>query len=56
MSIDVARVATNLPTPYLGITERTMMAAWLLWMAVLSMTLLRGNRIIPAVRLRLQGE
>jgi hypothetical protein len=56
MSIDVPRVATNLPTPYLGITERTMMAAWLLWMAVLSMTLLRGNRIIPAVRLRLQGE
>lgn len=53
MSMDVPRVATNVPTPYLGITERVTMAAWLLWMAVLSVTLLREHRV-PAVRLRLQ--
>ena len=53
MSMDVPRVATNMPTPYLGITERLMMAAWLLWMAVFSVKLLSEHRI-PAVRLRLQ--
>ena len=53
MSMDVPRVATNVSTPYLGITERVMMAAWLLWMVVLSVTLLREHRV-PAIRIRLQ--
>ena len=41
MSLDVPRVPEGLPTPWLGMNERIMMAAWLLWMAVLSVTLLR---------------
>jgi hypothetical protein len=52
MSMDVPRVATDLPTPYLGITERVMMGAWLLWMAMFSVSLLREHSD-PAVRLRL---
>lgn len=40
MSLDIPRVPNALPTPWLGINERIMMAAWLLWMAVLSVTLL----------------
>lgn len=44
MSLDVPRVAAGQPTPYLGITERITMAAWLVWMAVLSATLLRRQR------------
>ena len=44
MSLDVPRVPEALPTPWLGINERTMMAAWLLWMAVLSVTLLRERK------------
>lgn len=53
MSMDVPRLARNLPTPYLGITERVMMAAWLLWMAVFSVTLLSGHRVSAA---RLRGQ
>ncbi|HEX8842977.1 MAG TPA: DUF998 domain-containing protein [Sphingomicrobium sp.] len=41
--LDAPRVAANLPTPWLGINERLMMASWLLWMAVLSVKLLRES-------------
>lgn len=44
MSLDVPRVPEGLSTPWLGLNERIMMAAWLLWMAVLSVTLLREER------------
>jgi len=44
MSLDVPRVAAGQATPYLGITERITMAAWLIWMAVLSAELLRQQR------------
>ena len=36
-------VPENQPTPYLGIVERLVFGAFLLWIAVLSMTLLRSN-------------
>ena len=38
---DAPRVAANDPTPFMGINERVSMFAWLLWIAVLSMNLLR---------------
>jgi hypothetical protein len=44
MSLDVPRVAAGHATPYLGITERITMAAWLIWMAILSAQLLRQQR------------
>ena len=40
---DVPNVAADLPTPYMGLNERVSMAAWLLWIAVLSIQLLRGG-------------
>jgi hypothetical protein len=40
---DVPNVAVDLPTPYMGINERVSMAAWLMWIAVLSVRLLRGG-------------
>lgn len=40
-SLDIPRVASGEATPWLGINERISMASWLLWMAVLSVRLLR---------------
>lgn len=40
---DVPNVAADLPTPYMGLSERISMAAWLLWTAVFSVKLLRKN-------------
>lgn len=46
MSLDVPRVAKGQATPYLGITERITMGAWLIWMASLSVALLlRQQRV-----------
>lgn len=45
MSLDVPRVAAGQSTPYLGITERITMAAWLIWMAILSAAVLRRQRV-----------
>lgn len=44
MSPDVPRLDAELPTPWLGVKERIMMSSWLIWMAVLSITLLRGPK------------
>jgi hypothetical protein len=38
---DVPNLAADLPTPFMGLNERVSMAAWLLWMAVLSIRLSR---------------
>lgn len=43
-SLDVPRVPKGLSTSWLGMNERIMMAAWLLWMAGLSLTLLLEKR------------
>lgn len=40
----VPSVGSGLPTPYLGVVERISIAAWLLWIAVLSIRLLREAR------------
>ena len=38
------RVAANLPTPWLGVIERVDLGAYLLWVAVLSIVLVRRSR------------
>jgi hypothetical protein len=38
---DVPNVAADLPTPYMGLSERVSMAAWLLWIALFSVKLSR---------------
>lgn len=40
---DVPNVAAHLPTPFMGLNERISMTAWLLWIAVLSVRLLRSS-------------
>lgn len=40
-SLDAPRVQANLPTPWVGVWERLNMAAWLLWVIVLAVMLLR---------------
>lgn len=38
---DVPRMKANLPTPYMGVRERVCVFAYMLWVATLSVTLLR---------------
>lgn len=38
-ALDVPRIADNLPTPWLGFTQRVTIGAYLLWVAVLSVKL-----------------
>ena len=40
--LDAPRVATNLPTPWIGVWERINVGAFLLWVMVLATTLLRA--------------
>jgi Protein of unknown function (DUF998) len=42
--LDGARVRANLPTPWLGVTERINIYGYMLWMAVLALALLRVRR------------
>ena len=39
------RVAANLPTPWIGIWERIIIAAQMLWLEVLAVTLLRNQAV-----------
>jgi hypothetical protein len=39
--VDAPRIAANLPTPWVGVWERVSIAAFMLWMIVFSVTLLR---------------
>ncbi len=51
LSRDGPKVQMNLPTPWIGVTERIMLGVVLLWIAVLSVALLRrqaGRYHIPA--------
>jgi hypothetical protein len=41
--IDAPRIAANLPTPWVGVWERVSIAAFMLWMIVFSVRLLRGD-------------
>ena len=42
-SLDAPKIPLNLPTPLLGIWERILIALFMLWVIVLSITLLRGD-------------
>ena len=42
MALDSPRLPANLPTPWIGLTERAMVLAYLMWMAVLALALLRA--------------
>jgi len=44
LSAQVERIEAGDPTPYMGLLERVGMGAWLLWMVVASVVLLRRNR------------
>jgi hypothetical membrane protein len=41
---DAARIGANLPTPWLGIQERINAFSYMVWIAVLSITLLRAEK------------
>jgi len=43
---DAPSVAANLPTPWLGVWERINVLGYMLWQAVLSVTLLRGQEAV----------
>jgi hypothetical protein len=40
-SVDAPRVQANLPTPWVGVWERLIIAVWMLWLVVLALALLR---------------
>jgi hypothetical protein len=42
-TLDAPRLEANLPTPWMGIWERVNIGAWLLWVAVLAIALLRRH-------------
>ena len=44
LSAQVDKIQAGAPTPYLGLLERIGIGAWLLWMAVASVMLLRRSR------------
>lgn len=44
-SRDAPEVQANLPTPWMGVWERVNIGAWLLWVAVLAVVLLRREKI-----------
>ena len=46
--LDGPRVAANLPTPWVGVWERILIAAWLAWTVVLAVALLRRSVDGPA--------
>ncbi|MBI5491270.1 MAG: NAD(P)H-dependent oxidoreductase [Deltaproteobacteria bacterium] len=46
LGMDGPRVGQNLPTPWIGVWERICIGAAMLWIAVLSVTLLRTRRTI----------
>jgi hypothetical protein len=45
LSAQVDQIEAGDPTPYMGLLERIGIGAWLLWMAVASVMLLRANRV-----------
>jgi hypothetical protein len=46
--IDAPGVAANLPTPWLGVWERINVLGFMLWVAVLSVSLLRRRAMVPS--------
>jgi hypothetical protein len=50
--LDISRIEAQLPTPWLGITERINIYAYLLWMIVLAIALLHGGDTAIAIEAR----
>jgi hypothetical protein len=46
--LDAPRLAPNLPTPWMGVWERANIFAYMLWVVVLSLILLRANVTQPS--------
>jgi hypothetical protein len=44
-AVDGPRIAANLPTPWLGLLERINIAVYMVWLAVLAITLLRRSEM-----------
>ena len=44
-TIDSPAVSANLPTPWVGVWERLIIAVWMLWLVVLAVKLLRRPQI-----------
>ena len=44
-SVDAPRIQANLPTPWIGVWERLIIAGWMLWLVVLAVKLLRRPRL-----------
>jgi len=60
-AVDAPRLEANLPTPWMGVWERVNIGAWLLWVVVLAVMLLRspmpqGGRHTGARRHRAGGR
>ena len=49
-AMDAPKVPLGDPTPWMGLTERINIGAWLVWLAVLSLTLLRRDAEPKEVR------
>lgn len=47
-SVDAPRIQANLPTPWVGVWERLIIAVWMLWLVVLAVMLLR--RLSPSAQ------
>ncbi len=43
LSAQVDRIEAGEPTPYMGLLERIGIGAWLLWIAVVAVVLIRGR-------------
>jgi hypothetical protein len=41
--VEAAQINAGVPVPWFGVTERALIAPWLLWVAVLAIALLRGQ-------------
>lgn len=50
MGLDAPKVGRNLPTPWIGVSERIMIGVVMLWMVVLAIAILRGERKEEAVK------
>jgi len=54
--VDAPRVEANLPTPWIGVWERINIAAWMLWIVVLAVALLRQIPRAPLPHLWRGGQ
>lgn len=54
--LDGPRIAANLPTPWVGVTERVNIGVFLLWVVALAIVLLRAQRTVPQDTLRERSD